>query len=230
MSDTILTMKNIVKEYIVGGEVSRVLNGIDLEVKKGEFLAVLGPSGSGKSTLMNIIGCLDVPTSGEYTLDGKIIGQESEKVLAQIRNKEIGFIFQSFFLMQRQSALQNVKMPLIYADIPEKRQNEIARDMLEKVGLGDKVDYFPNQLSGGQQQRVAIARAMANNPAILLADEPTGALDQKTGKQVMELFHKLNDDGRTIIMITHDAKIASHASRIVRILDGNIGEGDLSDA
>ncbi|MBQ7943183.1 MAG: ABC transporter ATP-binding protein [Lachnospiraceae bacterium] len=225
-----LTMHDIVKEYVVGGEVSTVLKGIDLTVHKGEFLAVLGPSGSGKSTLMNIIGCLDVPTRGEYVLDGKTIKDEDEKSLAQIRNKEIGFIFQSFFLMQRQTALENVKMPLIYAGMSEKKQNERAREMLEKVGLGDKIDYYPNQLSGGQQQRVAIARALANNPAILLADEPTGALDQKTGKQVMELFHELNEDGRTIIMITHDANIASHAKRIVRILDGNIGEGDLTDA
>lgn len=230
MSDIILSMNDIVKEYVVGGEVSRVLNNINLEVKRGEFLAVLGPSGSGKSTLMNIIGCLDVPTSGDYILDGRRIGNESEKILAQIRNKEIGFIFQSFFLMQRQTAFENVKMPLIYADISKRKQDEIAQEMLEKVGLGDKMDYYPNQLSGGQQQRVAIARAMANNPTILLADEPTGALDQKTGKQVMELFHALNNDGRTIIMITHDAHIASHANRIVRILDGNIGEGDLSDA
>lgn len=230
MSEVILTMHDIVKEYVVGGEVSTVLKGIDLTVHKGEFLAVLGPSGSGKSTLMNIIGCLDVPTRGEYVLDGKTIKDEDEKSLAQIRNKEIGFIFQSFFLMQRQTALENVKMPLIYAGMSEKKQNERAREMLEKVGLGDKIDYYPNQLSGGQQQRVAIARALANNPAILLADEPTGALDQKTGKQVMELFHELNEDGRTIIMITHDANIASHAKRIVRILDGNIGEGDLTDA
>lgn len=230
MDNIIVTMKNIVKEYIVGGEVSRVLNGISLNVSKGEFLAVLGLSGSGKSTLMNIIGCLDTPTSGEYILDGKTIGQEDEKTLARIRNKEIGFIFQSFFLMQRQTALQNVRMPLVYADIPEKQQEALAYEMLEKVGLAEKKDYYPNQLSGGQQQRIAIARAMANNPAILLADEPTGALDQKTGKQVMELFHRLNEDGRTIIMITHDAQIARHAKRIVRILDGCIGEGDLSDA
>lgn len=228
--NTILYMKDIVKEYIVGGEVSRVLKGIDMTVEKGEFLSVLGPSGSGKSTLMNIIGCLDVPTSGEYILDGKMIANQDEKSLAKIRNEEIGFIFQSFFLMNKQTALQNVKMPLIYANMPEKRQNEIAEEMLRKVGLADKKDYYPNQLSGGQQQRIAIARALANNPAILLADEPTGALDQKTGKQVMELFHELNEDGRTIIMITHDAKIASHSKRIVKILDGNIGEGALEDA
>ena len=227
---TILTMKGIVKQYQVGGEISTVLKGIDLEVKEGEFLAVLGPSGSGKSTLMNIIGCLDVPTSGEYVLDGRQIGSQDEKTLAKIRNREIGFIFQSFFLMQRQTVLQNVKLPLVYADVPEREQNERAEEMLRRVGLYEKKDYYPNQLSGGQQQRVAIARAMCNNPTILLADEPTGALDQKTGRQVMELFHEINEEGRTIIMITHDANIASHAKRIVRILDGNIGEGDTADA
>ena len=227
---TILTMKGIVKQYMVGGEVSTVLKGIDLTVEEGEFLAVLGPSGSGKSTLMNIIGCLDVPTAGEYILDGRLIGSQDEKTLAKIRNQEIGFIFQSFFLMQRQTALQNVKLPLIYGDEPVREQNEQAAEMLRRVGLEDKMNYYPNQLSGGQQQRVAIARAMCNNPAILLADEPTGALDQKTGRQVMELFHKINDEGKTIIMITHDANIAAHAKRIVRILDGNIGEGDTADA
>ena len=227
---TILTMKGIVKQYMVGGEVSTVLKGINLTVEEGEFLAVLGPSGSGKSTLMNIIGCLDVPTAGEYILDGRLIGSQDEKTLAKIRNQEIGFIFQSFFLMQRQTALQNVKLPLIYGDVPEREQNERAAEMLRRVGLEDKMNYYPNQLSGGQQQRVAIARAMCNNPAILLADEPTGALDQKTGRQVMELFHKINDEGKTIIMITHDANIAAHAKRIVRILDGNIGEGDTADA
>lgn len=227
---TILTMKGIVKQYMVGGEVSTVLKGIDLTVEEGEFLAVLGPSGSGKSTLMNIIGCLDVPTAGEYILDGRLIGSQDEKTLAKIRNQEIGFIFQSFFLMQRQTALQNVKLPLIYGDVPEREQNERAAEMLRRVGLEDKMNYYPNQLSGGQQQRVAVARAMCNNPAILLADEPTGALDQKTGRQVMELFHKINDEGKTIIMITHDANIAAHAKRIVRILDGNIGEGDTADA
>ena len=173
---------------------------------------------------------LDVPTAGEYILDGRLIGSQDEKTLAKIRNQEIGFIFQSFFLMQRQTALQNVKLPLIYGDVPEREQNERAAEMLRRVGLEDKMNYYPNQLSGGQQQRVAIARAMCNNPAILLADEPTGALDQKTGRQVMELFHKINDEGKTIIMITHDANIAAHAKRIVRILDGNIGEGDTADA
>ena len=226
----ILSMQGIVKEYNVAGEVSQVLKGIDLTVEAGEFLAVLGPSGSGKSTLMNIIGCLDVPTRGHYTLSGIEIANQDEQTLAHIRNKQIGFIFQSFFLMQKQTALENVKMPLIYAGVSEKEQNERAYAMLEKVGLADKALYYPNQMSGGQQQRVAIARAMCNNPTILLADEPTGALDQKTGRQVMDLFHDLNEEGRTIIMITHDKHIAEHAKRIVRILDGNIGEGELEDA
>lgn len=230
MAREILNMKDIVKEYDMAGEVQRVLKGIDLSVEEGEFLAVLGPSGSGKSTLMNIIGCLDVPTSGDYVLSDRKIGEQDEKTLAHIRSKEIGFIFQSFHLLQKQTALENVELPMIYAGVPRHKRITRAREMLEKVGLGDKMYHYPNQMSGGQQQRVAIARAISTNPTILLADEPTGALDQKTGKQVMELFHTLNDEGRTIIMITHDAKIAAHAKRIVRILDGNISEGVLEDA
>jgi putative ABC transport system ATP-binding protein len=230
MAEEILRMENITKAYELGEEEFLALRGVDLVVDRGEFLAVLGPSGSGKSTLMNIIGCLDVPTSGEYYLSGKLIADESEKELARIRSKEIGFIFQSFQLLQRQTAYENVELPLIYANMPEHKRKERVEEMLEKVGLADKMYNLPNQLSGGQQQRVAIARAIATNPTILLADEPTGALDQKTGRQVMELFHELNNEGRTIIMITHDAKIASHAGRIVRILDGNISEGDLEDA
>ena len=228
--EQILCMKNIVKDYTMGDETSHILKGIDLTIKKGEFLAILGPSGSGKSTLMNIIGCLDVPTSGEYTLSGRTIADQSEKVLANIRSKEIGFIFQSFHLLQKQSAIENVELPMIYANIHEKERKERAMAMLEKVGLENRMYHFPNQMSGGQQQRVAIARAIANDPTIILADEPTGALDQKTGSQVMDLFHNLNDEGRSIIMITHDAKIAKHASRIVRILDGNLSEGLLEDA
>ena len=230
MAEEILRMEKITKAYELGEEEFLALRGVDLVVDRGEFLAVLGPSGSGKSTLMNIIGCLDVPTSGEYYLSGKLIADESEKELARIRSKEIGFIFQSFQLLQRQTAYENVELPLIYANMPEHKRKERVEEMLEKVGLADKMYNLPNQLSGGQQQRVAIARAIATNPTILLADEPTGALDQKTGHQVMELFHELNNEGRTIIMITHDAKIASHAGRIVRILDGNISEGDLEDA
>ena len=225
MAKEILTMKNIVKEYVMGDEISRVLKGIDLTVEEGEFLAVLGPSGSGKSTLMNIIGCLDVPTSGEYILSGRKIADQDEKSLAHIRSKELGFIFQSFHLLQRQTALENVELPMIYANVKEKERKQRAMEVLEKVGLKDKMDHYPNQMSGGQQQRVAIARSIVINPTILLADEPTGALDQKTGEQVMELFHELNDEGRCIIMITHDVHIAQHAKRIVRILDGNISEG-----
>ena len=230
MGKEILHMKNIQKCYRMGENESVVLKGIDLSVEEGEFLAVLGPSGSGKSTLMNIIGCLDVPTAGEYYLSGRKIAEQNEKTLAEIRSKEIGFIFQSFHLLQRQTALENVELPLIYANYPEKERKKRAAAMLEKVGLGDKLKYYPNQMSGGQQQRIAIARALSTNPTILLADEPTGALDQKTGKAVMELFHDLNEEGRTIIMITHDANIAKHAKRIVRILDGNISEGGLEDA
>ena len=226
----ILRMEGITKEYQMGDEVSVVLKGIDLEVRQGEFLAVLGPSGSGKSTLMNIIGCLDVPTSGNYWLNGRLIADEDQTSLAHIRSAEVGFIFQSFYLLQRQDAWSNVELPLIYANMHEKDRKARVEEMLTKVGLADRMHHFPNQLSGGQQQRVAIARAIATNPTILLADEPTGALDQKTGAQVMQLFHELNDEGRTIIMITHDAKIAAHAERIVRILDGNISEGELEDA
>ena len=226
----ILTMKNIFKEYKMGDETSVVLKGIDLEVREGDFLAVLGPSGSGKSTLMNIIGCLDTPTKGEYYLSGRHIANLDEKELAHIRSKEIGFIFQSFHLLQRQTALENVELPLIYAGHSQKQREERAKETLIRVGLEDKLNHYPNQMSGGQQQRVAIARAIATNPTILLADEPTGALDQKTGAQVMDIFNELNAEGRTIIMITHDVNIARHAKRIVRILDGNISEGGVWDA
>ena len=226
----ILSMKGIFKEYQMGDETSVVLKGIDLDVYEGEFLAILGPSGSGKSTLMNIIGCLDTPTSGEYYLSGRHIANQDEKELAKIRSREIGFIFQSFHLLQRQTALENVELPLIYAGVGQKQRIERAERMLDRVGLSDKLGHYPNQMSGGQQQRVAIARAISTNPTILLADEPTGALDQKTGAQVMDIFNQLNREGRTIIMITHDANIARHAKRIVRILDGNISEGGLEDA
>jgi putative ABC transport system ATP-binding protein len=226
----ILRMQNICKDYVMGDEIQHVLKNIDLTVDEGEFLAVLGPSGSGKSTLMNIIGCLDVPTSGDYWLDGLHVADEDEKTLARIRNQRIGFIFQSFYLLQKQTAFQNVELPLLYANAPAKERRERTEEVLKLVGLGDKMDHYPSQLSGGQQQRVAIARAIANRPSILLADEPTGALDQHTGAQVMELFENLHEEGNTIIMITHDAKIASHASRIVKILDGCISEGAVEDA
>ncbi len=225
MAEKFFSMRNIVKEYDMGGERLRVLKGIDLDVDKGEFLSILGPSGSGKSTLMNVIGCLDTPTSGEYWLDGEDICRMNQHQLAQLRCHEIGFIFQSFQLLPRMNALQNVELPLIYAGLSARERREAAEMQLIHVGLKDRMDHYPNQLSGGQQQRVAIARALASDPSILLADEPTGALDQKTGIQVMDLFHKLHDEGRTIIMITHDLNIAKHAGRIVHILDGMLMEG-----
>ena len=224
-SNDFFKMKNIVKQYVVGEEVQTILKGIDLEIREGEFLSILGPSGSGKSTLMNIIGCLDTPTSGEYILHGRTIRDLDEKQLARIRSKEIGFIFQQFQLLPRLDALKNVELPLIYAGVSPKERTERAQEMLVRVGLKDRMHHYQNQLSGGQQQRVAIARALATNPTLLLADEPTGALDQTTGEQVMQLFRELNDEGRTIIMITHDLKIARHASRIVNILDGVLSEG-----
>ena len=227
---TFFQMTGITKSYWMGDEWSPVLRGIDLTIQEGEFLSVLGPSGSGKSTLMNIIGCLDTPPSGEYILHGRRVDDLEPDELARIRNREIGFIFQSFQLLPRQDALSNVELPLVYAGMPRQQRRERAAEMLRRVGLENKMDPLPNQLSGGQQQRVAIARALATNPTILLADEPTGALDQKTGHQVMDLFHELHDEGRTIIMITHDRHIAQNASRLVRILDGVLSEGAEDDA
>lgn len=218
-------MKDIVKSYRLGDEVQDVLKKANLKVYDGEFLSILGPSGSGKSTMMNIIGCLDTPTSGDFFLGGREIAELDEKELAQIRSKEIGFIFQSFQLLPRLNALENVELPLIYSRMPQELRKKRAEEMLIRVGLEDKLDHYPNQLSGGQQQRVAIARALSTNPTILLADEPTGALDQKTGQQIMKLFGELNNEGRTIIMITHDANIAKNASRTVEIIDGNLTGG-----
>ena len=225
MSKDFFSMRGIVKQYQMGDEVSTVLKGIDLDIEEGEFLSILGPSGSGKSTLMNIIGCLDTPTSGTYTLHGRVIRDLDQKQLARIRSQEIGFIFQQFQLLPRLNALKNVELPLVYAGVSQKERTRRAKEMLVRVGLKDRMEHFPNQLSGGQQQRVAIARALATNPTLLLADEPTGALDQSTGEQVMDLFKELHDEGRTIVMITHDLKIARHASRIVSILDGELSEG-----
>ena len=225
MSNDFFSMRGIVKQYQMGDEVSTVLKGIDLDIQEGEFLSILGPSGSGKSTLMNIIGCLDTPTSGTYTLHGRVIRDLDQKQLARIRSREIGFIFQQFQLLPRLNALKNVELPLVYAGVSQRERTRRAKEMLTRVGLKDRMEHFPNQLSGGQQQRVAIARALATNPTLLLADEPTGALDQATGEQVMRLFHELHDEGRTIVMITHDLKIAKHASRVVSILDGELSEG-----
>lgn len=220
----ILNMKDICKSYYMGDEELEILHHVNLNVNSGEFVSILGPSGSGKSTMMNIIGCLDVPTSGEYFLSGNDINDFDEGELAKVRNKEIGFVFQSFQLLPRLNALQNVELPLIYSRVSASQRKKRAAEMLERVGLSEKMRNLPNQLSGGQQQRVAIARALVTEPTILLADEPTGALDQKTGAQVINLFQELNADGRTIIMITHDINIARHAKRIVNILDGYLTE------
>lgn len=230
MEKEILSMHNIVKTYIMGEEEQVILKGINFKVNSGEFVAILGPSGSGKSTMMNIIGCLDTPTSGDYYLSGKKIADLDETELAHIRSKEVGFIFQSFQLLARLNALKNVELPLIYAGMPPAERRQRAEDMLFRVGLEDKLYHYPNQLSGGQQQRVAIARALSTNPTILLADEPTGALDQETGRQVINLFKDLNKEGHTIIMITHDINIAENANRIVNLLDGNFTEGDAAGA
>lgn len=230
MAEEILSMKNIIKSYYLGEEEQVILKGINLNINRGEFVSILGPSGSGKSTMMNIIGCLDKASSGQYVLSGRDIKDLDENELAEIRSKEIGFIFQSFQLLPRLTALQNVELPMIYSGVSPIKRKEIARKMLERVGLSERLNHYPNQLSGGQQQRVAIARALSTNPTILLADEPTGALDQSTGYQVMDLFKELHAEGRTIIMITHDENIAKQATRIVRILDGTIVEEVSMDA
>ena len=223
-----LELKNIYKNYTQGKMDVPVLKDISLSVDEGEYVAIMGPSGSGKTTLMNIIGCLDSPTSGEYILEGKDISQSSDNKLSDVRLHSIGFVFQSFYLLARQSALENVALPLLYAGVRRKERLEIARKALERVGLGDRVNFKPTQLSGGQCQRVAIARAIVNNPKVLLADEPTGALDTKSGEQIMEIFQKLNEEGVTIVMITHEPEIAAHAKRVLHIRDGMLLEAQAS--
>ena len=220
----ILELKNIYKEYIQGKMSVPVLKNVDFSMEEGEYVAIMGPSGSGKTTLMNIIGCLDQPTQGQFFLDGEDVSKCTENQMSDIRLRKIGFVFQSFHLLPRQSALTNVELPLNYAKVPKKERRERAFQALERVGLADRVDFLPNQLSGGQMQRVAIARAIVNNPKLLLADEPTGALDSKSGAQVMELFQKLNDEGVSVLMITHDEEIAAHAKRMVMIRDGEVWE------
>lgn len=218
----LIELKGINKSYKNGDQELRVLKDIDLEVEKGEFVAIMGPSGSGKSTLMNVIGLLDRPTSGDYFLDGQEVGNLSEKKLAHVRNEQIGFVFQQFFLLSKLNAFQNVELPLIYAGVHPAKRKEIAEQYLEKVELGSRMHHLPSELSGGQKQRVAIARALVNRPAIVLADEPTGALDTKTGEQIMDLLTKLNQEGKTIIMVTHEPEIAAFANRRIVIRDGVI--------
>ncbi len=224
----ILKLTDICKDYMQGKEPVRVLKNINLTVEKGDYLAIMGPSGSGKTTLMNLIGCLDVPTSGEYELDGRNLKDLSDNALADIRNKHIGFVFQSFHLLPKMSALDNVALPLLYAGVPLKERRARAEKALQAVGLADRVHFLPNQLSGGQCQRVAIARAMVGNPDLLLADEPTGALDTKSGQQIMEIFRQLSESGMTIIMITHEPSIADCADKTYHILDGELRTDTLS--
>jgi putative ABC transport system ATP-binding protein len=220
--NVLISMRNIWKTYQMGSEQLHALKGVSFEVQKGEYVAIIGPSGSGKSTLMNLIGCLDSPTQGEYWINAQEVAKMTDDELARIRNKEIGFVFQTFNLLSRATALHNVELPLIYAGISTAERTAIARRMLESVELGDRVTHKPNELSGGQRQRVAIARALVNTPSILLADEPTGALDSKTSVEIMLLFEKLHADGNTIIVVTHEPEVAERAHRVITIRDGEI--------
>lgn len=221
----VFELRNIFKDYMQGKDPVPVLKDITMNVDDGEYVAIMGPSGSGKSTLMNIIGCLDKQTDGDFIFDGADIARCSDRQLSDIRNKKIGFVFQNFNLLPRQSALENVELPLLYAGINKKKRREMAKDALRRVGLEDRMSFMPTQLSGGQKQRVAIARAIVNRPKLLLADEPTGALDTKSGDDVMELFEELNKDGVTIVMITHEPEIADHAKRVMYIRDGELHKG-----
>lgn len=218
----VLQTKNVIKEYRMDGVAVQALRGVSMAIYEGEFVAIIGPSGSGKSTLMHIIGCLDIPTSGEVLLDGHQVGKMQERSLAEIRNKKIGFVFQSFNLLSRTSALENVALPLLYNGTTEEDGQIMAKEALNKVGLGERLHHHPNQLSGGQQQRVAIARALVTNSTIILGDEPTGNLDSKSGKEVMEIFHSLHKQGKTIVLVTHDPKVAEQADRSIRLQDGQV--------
>ena len=226
--DPIIQINNLTRNFKLGTELIKVLKGISFEVQKNEYVALMGPSGSGKSTLMNIIGCLDTPTGGDYILNNKNVSKLTDNELAEIRNKEIGFVFQTFNLLPRSTALENVALPLIYAGKNTKDRKEIATNMLKQVGLSDRLDHKPNQLSGGQRQRVAVARAMVNSPSIILADEPTGNLDTKTSYEIMALFDDIHKKGNTIILVTHEEDIAQHAHRIIRLRDGEI-ESDIKN-
>ncbi|MBT8326922.1 MAG: ABC transporter ATP-binding protein [Bacteroidia bacterium] len=218
----LIELRDIYKIYTMGSNKIHALDGVDCDIDQGEYIALMGPSGSGKSTLMNIIGCLDTPTKGTYRLNNVNVSDMSDDELATIRNKEIGFVFQSFNLLPRTSALENVALPLVYAGVPKKERLEKAQTVLEKVGLGDRGNHKSNELSGGQRQRVAIARALVNNPSIVLADEPTGNLDSKSGIEIMELFNAIHDDGNTVIMVTHEEDIAKYAKRTIRMIDGKL--------
>ncbi|HNZ36727.1 MAG: ABC transporter ATP-binding protein [Candidatus Marinimicrobia bacterium] len=222
--DSLIELKDIVKIYKVGSEEVHALRGVNLSIQPNEYVSIMGPSGSGKSTLMNIIGCLDTPTSGRYELEGVPVHEMDDNQLAEIRNRKIGFVFQTFNLLPRVNALHNVELPLIYSGIPAAKRKILAEAAIEKVGLSDRKNHKPNELSGGQRQRVAIARALVNNPSIILADEPTGNLDSATGEEIMQIFKDLHEAGNTVVIITHEKDIAERAKRIVHIRDGNIAE------
>jgi len=226
LPDVVILTHKLARDYDMGGEVVHALRGVNIQIKRNEFVAIMGPSGSGKSTLMNLIGCLDTPTAGEYWLNSQKVSDLSDDELARIRNKEIGFVFQTFNLLPRASALHNVELPLIYAGLPGRERREKAAQALRHVGLGDRMEHRPNELSGGQRQRVAIARALVNDPSILLADEPTGNLDSATGEEIMKLFEQLHDTGQTIVLVTHESDIAAHALRQIHLRDGVIARDE----
>lgn len=220
MTDSVLHLRGITRDFQLGAQTVHVLKGIDLDIQRGDYVALMGPSGSGKSTLMNLLGCLDTPTSGTYVLAGRDVSRMAEAELAAVRNQEIGFVFQTFNLIPRQTALDNVALPLVYAGIGKEERLERAADALRSVGLGDRMDHRPNQLSGGQRQRVAIARALVNKPSLILADEPTGNLDSTTSDEIMRLFDDIHKAGNTLVVVTHEEDIAQHAQRIIRLRDG----------
>lgn len=226
MSDNVIEIRNIIRDFKLGQETVHVLKGIDLDIKRGEYVAIMGPSGSGKSTLMNLLGCLDTPTAGTYNLNGKDVSQMTDDELADIRNTEIGFVFQTFNLLPRTTALDNVALPMVYAGASKKERVDRASEVLTDVGLADRMDHKPNQLSGGQRQRVAVGRALVNKPSIILADEPTGNLDSKTSLEIMQLFDEIHAKGNTVIMVTHEEDIAAHAKRVIRLRDGVV-ESDI---
>jgi len=226
LEKVIISLKNITRDFALGNQVVKVLKGINLEINRNEYVALMGPSGSGKSTLMNLLGCLDTPTSGQYVLNGKDVSKLSDDELAEIRNKEIGFVFQTFNLLPRSTALENVALPLIYAGMPKDLRKSRTERVLTEVGLQDRMDHRPNQLSGGQRQRVAVARALVNKPSIILADEPTGNLDSKTSTEIMALFDEIHQAGNTVIVVTHEEDIARHCKRIIRLIDGQIASDE----
>jgi len=228
-SQWVIVTRNIRREYDMGGEVVRALRGIDLAIVRNEYVAIMGPSGSGKSTLMNLVGCLDTPTGGEYWLNGTLVSKMSDDQLARVRNKEIGFVFQTFNLLPRATALHNVELPLVYAGVSGQERQRRAKEALARVQLADRMDHRPNELSGGQRQRVAIARALVNRPSILLADEPTGNLDSTTSEEIMKVFEELAGQGQTVIMVTHEPDIAAHARRVVVLRDGLVSSDETQD-